>query len=293
MFTDSPATPARVEMLLEVVRKMSNRKLDAATIRALLQPEGLPGLTTSSGQAAETIAAARELELIVDQADGMIRPSRQRDTRSARTAVVEAIDERVLGDETVEPWFALFYSFLLGRGESAGSNADEARSWETRFERELFENARPVNRFNDTKYRGLRRWFRYCGLGWHDSEDRFHPNPYERIARRLQGIFRDSRNLQIDTFMVNLSEYCPELDGGHIFLKANKGWDRTSRVITPGLAHALIDLHLDGALILNCPLDSDGWSIAGASPPFDKDNIRSNRISNIRYSPPKGTRENG
>ena len=267
MFTDSEATPARVEMLLEVVRSMSGRKLDAPTIRQLLQPEGLPGLTAKSDQASRIISAARELELITDQADGMIRPARSRDHRSAKVALIEAIDQKVLSDDKVEPWFALFFAFLLGRDESAGSGAQSGIDWETRFERELFRDTKPSNRFNLDKYRGLRRWFRYSGLGWHDSDNTFHPNPYDRIARNLPIIFGKTRELAIDAFMERLSEVCPELDGGHIFLRANLGWDCASRTMTLGVAHALVDLHLDSVIILNCPLDSDGWSIAKAAPP--------------------------
>lgn len=293
MFTDSEATPARVEMLLDVVRTMSDRKLDTSTIRQLLQPAGLPGLTSKSDQARSMIAAARELDLIEDHADGTIRASRLRDNRSSRDAVVEAIDEKVLRDDKIEPWFALFYAFLLGRDESAAAGPDAATTWEVRFERELFGGAKQNNRFNDTKYRGLRRWFRYCGLGWHDGDDRFHPNPYERVSRQFPAIFSKGRDMLIDAFMGRLSEQCPELDGGHLFLRANPTWDRSARAMSLGLSHALVDLHLDGIIVLNCPLDSDGWSIANATPPRDGVFLKSDLISSLRYVPVKGARANG
>ncbi|MDF0541186.1 hypothetical protein PX699_02425 [Sphingobium sp. H39-3-25] len=292
MFTDSEATPARVEMLLEVVRSMSGRKLDGPTVRQLLQPEGLPGLTSKSEQARSIMFAARELELIAEQPDGNLRPTRSRDNRSARSALVEAIDDKVLSDDKVEPWFALFYAFLLGRDESAAAGPQAGIHWETLFERELFSATKPANRFNPEKYRGLRRWFRYSGLGWHDGDDRFHPNPYERIARKLPTIFGKNRDLAIEAFIDSLSEICPELDGGHIFLRANPGWDRSSRTASLGLSHALVDLHLDRLIQLNCPLDSDGWSIAKAAPPFDRDHLKSDRITSVRYPVP-GARANG
>lgn len=293
MFTDSEATPARVEMLLEVVRSMSGRKLDSQTIRQLLQPTGLPDLTSKSDQAGRTITAARELGLIEDRSDGMIRASRARDNRTARTALIEAVDEKVLRDDKIEPWFALFYAFLLGRNESAAVGPEAATRWEARFDRELFAGAKQVNRFNESKYRGLRRWFRYCGLGWHDGDDSFHPNPYERVARQLPAIFNQKRDLQIDAFMERLSEQCPELDGGHLFLKSNPSWDKSARTISLGLSHALVDLHLDGVLVLNCPLDSDGWSIAKAAPPRDKGHLKSDRVSSVRFGHAKGTRADG
>lgn len=287
MFTDTEATPARVEMLLDVVRSMSARKLDAAVIKQLLQPAGLPSLTSSSTQAARTIFAARELELIEEQSDGTIRATRSRDTRSARRAVVEAMDDKILASDDVEPWFALFYAYVLGRDGSAPSDAGAIDQWVANFERDLFPVEKPTNRFNGSKYRGLRRWFRYAGLGWHDAEDCFHPNPYERVARRLPDIFGKDRELPIDLFLQRLSERCPELDGGHIYLKANTSRDRPARMLTLGVSHALIELHLDGALELDCPLDSDGWSIAKASPPRDSTHLKSDKISSVRRAASK------
>lgn len=287
MFTDTEATPARVEMLLDVVRSMTGRKLDATVIRGLLQPEGLPGRTEASDQAGRTIAAARDLDLIADQGDGMIRPARARDHRSARQAVLEALDQRILSDDSIEPWFALFYAFLLGRDAEAPAGPVPAKEWETRFERELFPSEKPTNRFNDTKYRGLRRWLRYAGLGWHDSAECFHPNPYSRLARQLPAIFESKRELSIDRFMERLAEKCPELDGGLLFQKANPGWEKGARSLTLGLAHALVDLHSDGVLTLDCPLDTDGWSIAKASPPRDSEHLKSDRVASVRYAPTK------
>lgn len=293
MFTDSEATPARVEMLLDLTRTMQSRKFDSSTVQQLLQPKGLPGLTSGSGQYRSVLSAAKELDLVQEQGDDMIRASRSRDTRSTQRAVVEAIDEKVLRDDSIEPWFALFYAFLLGRDESAALGPVAGAHWENRFERELFGGAKQPNRFNETKYRGFRRWFRYSGLGWHDGDDCFHPNPYERLERQLPAIFGKARELPIEAFMDRLSEQCPELDGGHIFLKANRDWDRSARVVTLGLSHALVDLHLDGKIELNCPLDSDGWNIAKAAPPNDGVNLKSDRIANVRYRAPSGARGNG
>lgn len=287
MFTDSEATPARVEMLLDVVRSMSGRKLDAATLKQLLQPTGLPGLKANSDQTRAILLAAKDLELVEEQADGSLRASRSRDPRPARIAVVEAIDEKVLARDDVEPWFALFYAYLLGRDASAAAGEAGSR-WEASFNADLYPGVKPDNRFNISKYRGLRRWFRYSGLGWHDGDNRFHPNPYERVLRQLPLIFEKAPELSIDDFMERLAKRCPELDGGFLFLKAND-WSASNRSLSMGLSHALIDLHLDGALTLNCPIDSDGWSLSKASPPRDGVDLKSDRVSSVRFSAQKGT----
>ena len=61
MFTDSEATPARVEMLLDLARSMHSRKFDPSTIQQLLQPSGLPGLTSRSNQYRIVLNAAKDL----------------------------------------------------------------------------------------------------------------------------------------------------------------------------------------------------------------------------------------
>jgi hypothetical protein len=291
MFTDSTATPTRVELLIDIARSMSSRKFDAQTVRELLQPTGLPGLSGKYQQTTDILSAARDLDLLVEDGDGQLKPTRQRDTRTARQVVLDAIDERVLQNESVEPWFALFYAYILGRNEVAKSG--EGDRWEAEFNRDLFANQPVANRFNKTKYVGLRRWFRYSGLGWHDSADAFVPNPYERLARAVSRIFKEKKRLEADDFMNALSITCPELDGGWIFMKANPLHDAKARRCTIGLSHALIDLHMDGVIELNCPVDSDGWSIASASPPYDGKSIKSDRFTSISLLPAYKERTNG
>jgi hypothetical protein len=129
---------------------------------------------------------------------------------------------------------------------------------------------------------------RYAGLGWHDGSDTFHPNPYERLRRKLPEIFSGAARLEADDFMTRLGAICPELDGGALFLEANP--DRSDRVrcCSAGLSHALVDLHLDGVLLLDCPPDSAGWSIAAAEPPMDGASLRAERVSAVQFPGPAG-----
>lgn len=267
MFTDKPTTPVRLEALIDLVRNMSGRKLTVDTVKDLMQPSGLPGLSASSSQAADTLSAARQLDLIAEEEDGLIRLSAPRERRSSRDLILQAFDEKVLSSHDVEPWFSLFYAYVLGQNESAG--AGQGKKWEIEFNNALFKGESVSNRFNETKYIGQRRWMRYVGLGWHDSEDAFQPNPYERVKRALPHIFSRAKALGADDFMWKLASHCPELDGGWIFKRANPGFDEQSRLCSGGLAHALVELHLDGVIALDCPLDSAGWSLEAAQPPRD------------------------
>lgn len=287
MFTDDSITPPRLEALVDLVRSMSTRRFTAATAKDLLQPDGLPGLSKSSNQATVALSAARQLGLISEAADGQITLARPRDKRPTRDIILDALDERVLAGRDVEPWFALFYAYLLGRNGNAPPG--KGGEWEIAFNRDVVRGAAVSNRFNATKYTGLRRWMRYAGLGWHDSSDIFHPNPYERLRRKLPEIFARDVRLDVAEFMVRLREACPELDGGVLFREANQEHDDRVRRCTAGLSHALVDLHLDGVLRLDCPPDSSGWSIAAAEPPMDDTSLRTERVAAVEFLGPEGT----
>jgi len=126
----------------------------------------------------------------------------------------------------------------------------------------------------------LHRWLNYVGLGWYDPVDSFQANPYERLLRALPSLFGRQHKLDADRFVTTLGATCPELDGGEIFLQANHEWQSADKKCSLGLSHALIELHLDGVIRLNCPADSAGWSVGEAEPPRD-DNFRSDRFAVI------------
>lgn len=269
MFTDGPVTPTRVEILIDLMRGLSGRKVDRPLLMQLLQPEGLPDFDPKKrDQSQQTIKAALELRIIED-ADGLLKLTVERkDKRTARQILLAALDEFVLSGTEVEPYFSLFYSYLLSLNAD-GCIEKSKDDWAVEFERDLFGGQRIENPFNATKLTGLHRWFSYAGLGWYDTGGVFQPNPYERLHRRLGVIFAGEAKLTGEEFMRRLPEACPELDGGAIFKRAAPSYDSYAKVCTLGLSHALIDLDQDGWIRLDCPRDSRGWSIEAASPPGD------------------------
>jgi hypothetical protein len=280
VFTDQPVTPARIEVLIDLLRNMGNRKYDQQTLYDVLQPEGIPKLNPKKGQAKETVSAARALDLLTEE-EGRIRLKRSHSERLTATEILlSAIDDRILSSTDVEPYFALFYSYLLAANKK-GAAYRLPKEWATDFNRDVYGNNLPKNKFNEDKYSGLRPWMSYAGLGWYDSEEVFQPNPYERLRRRLTKIFSGSDSLEGDKFMERLSNECPELDGGDIFRRANPKYSHSHKTCSLGLSHALIDLHSDGVIRLLCPRDSHGWSIELADPPLDNRYIRSERIDHV------------
>jgi hypothetical protein len=284
VFTDQPVTPLRLETLLDVVFDFaSSNPVSRETLCELLQPDGLPGLKESRVASAQSVRAATELEL-VEEVDGLLVPAshlRPRPPgRTARDMVLTAVDERVLAATRIEPWLAPFYAFLLGLNGQA-SVARDHQDWANRFNQAVFGFELPPNPLNKSKLEKLWRWLAYAGLGWVDPYGVFQCNPYERLQRAIPAIFGRDKSLEVDDFMQRMALACPELDGGQIFLQANPAYDQSPRTCTLGLSQALVEMHEVGLVVLQCPPDSQGWSIELAEPTRDGRALRSERVSTI------------
>jgi hypothetical protein len=120
-------------------------------------------------------------------------------------------------------------------------------------------------------------------LGWHDSKENFHPNPYGRLLRALPLIFGTSQKLEMNEFMERLADICSELDGGALYRRANRRYERSQRACSMGLSHALIDLHSDEHIRLYGDVDSAGWTVRSAEPTPDKKTFNSDRIDYVEF----------
>lgn len=282
MFTDGPVTPVRLEVLLDVLVKYQSG-LKREVIYDLLQPLPLSG--GSQNTAKETLSAGLQLGL-VEEKQSIIKLNKDYETKkSAKENILRATDQLVLSSLKVEFHLALFYAYYLGLSKDVYQRSNFRREdWANHFNKDIFNNKPQSNPFNATKHTGIDRWLSYLGLGWYDSSEQFQANPYERLLRTLPGIFSDKLKLKGDQFMIQLSHVCPELDGGDIFLTANKhrNYKLEDKQCTLGFSHALVDLHDDEIIRLHCPVDSRGWNIALAQPSRD-DTIKADRITLIEY----------
>ena len=279
MFTDSPAIPTRVECIVDLLRTYGRREWTRAEVIGVLQPKGLPDLTPNSPQAAESLKACVELELVAESAGKTELTDHDR-KQSTRDIVRSAIDRRVLDSTDIELYYAPFYSYLLGLGRHANVKR-QSQEWANAIAHDAPQVQGERNVFNGTKYTGLMRWYAYSGHGWFDPEGLFQVNPYERLLRRLPTIFDDNQQLTGDQFFKRVAANCPELDGGQIYRRVWPNYDDQNRTCSLGLSHALVDLHLDDRIRLHCSLDSRGWSIEAAQPPNDGKTLRSSRIDHV------------
>jgi hypothetical protein len=282
MFTDDAVTPVRLEILIDLLRK-SRGGLAREEIYRHLQPEALkPDSKLAPSKA--TVRAALDLELLAEETQGTlslrVSCKKKKDTRSA---VLSAFDEKALANTKVEKYFALFYSYYLGLGKAVYSRAKHSgEEWAKQFNADVFSGEPQDNPFNATKLTGLHRWFSYVGLGWYDPASNFQANPYERVLRALPTIFSGVRKLSSGDFMNQLARTCPELDGGEIFRQANRNWKSEDKQCSLGLSHAMIELHEDGVIALDCPADNQDWSLKEAEPPRD-DQFKGDRFSSIKW----------
>lgn len=284
MFTDDAVTPVRTEILVDLLRH-HNRGVARDDVYRLLQPKPLEP-DPKFAPAKATVRAALELGL-VDESGGVLSLSDSgKRAKGTRTAVLNAFDEKVLARTDIEKYFALFYAYYLHLGKMAHARANQSgEDWAMQFNKEVFLDEPQPNPFNKAKLTGLHRWFSYAGLGWYDPAESFQANPYERVERVLPSIFAKKRKLSSEEFMRSLAEACPELDGGELFRQANRTWNTEDKQCTLGLSHALIELHEDGAIYLNCPADCQEWSLREAEPPRD-DAFKGDRVASVEWRKP-------
>ena len=270
MFTVNPTTPAQLEVLLDVVYAMRQRKANAEGLRQLIQPKGLPGLTDNSRQFAHHLSAAEELGLVqADEHDDIRLTYTVRGDHQPRRVILAAFDRVALADARVEKWAGRFFAYLIVHEEAFPRTTGEVDLLANRFMSDLAPTVDKGNPMNLDKYRALMRWYPYVGLGWLDPAEVFVPDPTERVRRSLRTIWEKDRRLEADEFLERLGRACPELDGGALFNDATgSSYATSARQCTQALATALRRLHDEGDLVLRCPADSKGWALdrAGSGP---------------------------
>lgn len=283
MFIDNPTIPAQLEVLLEVIYAMRDRKADQSALKFLIQPKGLPGISDSSEHLEQHVKAARELGLVIQDADKNFRlTDRPRSPFNAKQTILRAFDKVVLSKTDIEKWASRFYSYLIVQNVDIGPDSSAKQELLAKeFMERLPSSIGTENPMNRTKYSGLVRWYCYAGLGWIDTVGRFVPDPTPRLKRALPEIWGNKKKMDIDEFMLRLAEVCPELDGGAIFQEVTTGQHNSAKKeFTQALATALWRLHDEDELRLICPNDSMGWRLDRAGDDIVKGEA-SNRVSQI------------
>lgn len=130
MFIDNPTVPVQLEVVLDLLFAIRQKNATAESVKTLLQPQGLPGLTNNSKQAQLHLSAAKELGLVAEEADGNLRLNYtvRNDRPTAREAILESFDRVVLGPPDVEPWFGRFYGYVIVQANDCIPTGEPVRS---------------------------------------------------------------------------------------------------------------------------------------------------------------------
>lgn len=284
MFIDNPTVPVQLEVVLDVLHAVRSKAASANSIERLLQPKGLPDLTPSSRQGAQHLSAARELKLITQDSEGNCRlvAAVREGKPTAKQMILEAFDRLVLSDVEIEPWFGRIYAFAIARSRLIPVPRDARDDLCAEFNAALPSHIEKANLANSTKLAHYLRWYCYVGLGWYDPAGSFVPDPTVRLRRSLPKIFGSSKRLDAADFMSSLSATCPELDTGALFTDvAGSAFNKADRVCTTGLAAALRNLHGEGVIQLDCPADSQGWSLERGGSERDNATLKSDRFDRV------------
>jgi hypothetical protein len=286
MFIDNPTVPVQLEVVLDVLHAIRTKTASTDSIERLIQPKGLPDLTSTGKQAAQHLSAARDLRLITQDDEGNYRLAKTvRDGKPTATQMIlEAFDQLVLSDTKIEPWFGRLYAFVIARSRFIPGPAVARVDLITEFKDALPPHIDKANPVNSTKLPNYLRWYCYAGLGWHDPAGTFVPDPTVRLRRSLARIFGSSTEMDASDFMSSLAAVCPELDGGALFSEvAASAFNKADRMCTSALAAALRNLHGEGVIRLDCPEDSQGWSLELGGSELDNETLKSDRFDRVLF----------
>jgi hypothetical protein len=285
VFIDNPTVPTQLEVVLDLLHAIRQKNAPADSVKSLLQPKGLPELTASSNQAALQLNAARELKLMAQDEEGHLRLTYSiRDGKpSAKEAIINAVDRIVLASADVEPWFGRLYGYVISQAnDEIPSESPARKDLCTQFNNALPGHIERANQLNDTKLPHYLRWYSYAGMGWRDPSKSFVPDPTERVRRALPKVFDGAQRLDAAPFMSSLALACPELDGGALFMDtATDHYNPADRVCTRALAVALRNLHDEGDIQLDCPKDSQGWSLERGGTVRNQETLHSDRFDRV------------
>ena len=135
MFTDGPVTPIHVEALIELFQSLEKQKIQRDTLYRILQPVYI---SKKNDQSKQAVQSATELGLLTEKNKYLYLTEHVTRSQSIRQAVLESIDEYILSRMDVEPYFALFYSYMLVLPATAVDKSNE--EWVTAFVCDVFKN---------------------------------------------------------------------------------------------------------------------------------------------------------
>ena len=264
LLNTAQVTPARLYALLRLVVRL--KKPQREDIQALLQPDILfqgkqenedeESGTNSYSASRNVYLAARHCNLIEELPDNTIQVRGDVETYLTSLDKFRTLMQQRVWNATIPEQnnylLNLYSAWYIVQNERIFTFED--KDFETRFNEELFENA-DERTFNMTKFVGWRTWASFLGIGWSvkrgiigNNREILAPDASQRLLRVLP-IFsakNGTREIQFRTFMQELAQTCPELDGGTLFdycRDASHGGGQYGNYMSLALSTGLRQLH--------------------------------------------------
>jgi hypothetical protein len=293
-------TPARLHALLRLVARL--KKPQREDILKLLQPDILflgkqenedEEISTNYSSSRNVYLAAKHCNLIEETSDGTIQLVRDVESYLGSLDKFRTLMQQRVWNATAPEQnnylLNLYTAWYIVQNEQVFTFDDKA--FETRFNEELFENA-DERTFNMTKFVGWRMWATFLGIGWSikpgivgTNREILVPDATQRLLRILP-LFSGkdgNRIINFSTFMQELAQCCPELDGGILFdycQGASHGGGQHGNYLSLALSTGLRQLHNTKYIeLVRQPDATDIWSLY----PADGLEINLKEVTHIRF----------
>jgi hypothetical protein len=275
-------TPQRVHALLKTVKELQHAKREA--IQDILQPRILlskDGKQSSANEEKQNtinkiITQALRFNLIIKDEQEVLRlapdiPKKIEDSSVYR----QFLQSRLCGvDNESEDNYILncFTAWFAVQNEKA-IISKQSETLSEYFNQQMFPSeqddteSRETRKFNSTKYNGWLSWASF--LGWVRKYDNVAvPDATNRLLGILNTVLNDKNKISITEFIARMSEVCPELDDGNLFIRvweSSRPTEEYGKKLTLMLSTALRTCEKLGYLELTTEPDaSDVWQLYDA-----------------------------
>jgi hypothetical protein len=268
-------TPHRLHSLVRLVSR-----LDSPTREELLNLLQPPGLIDNQDAAKAVYGAARQHNLIYEQADGDKKVTLHPDLScSAKVESVEAfrayMRQQLLGidDDGKDNYLLnLFTAWYVVQNERVFQHSK--RETIMRFNAELYPQEEADDQdqgraFNEVKFNAWLPWATFLGFGWSmrfGPTDMLMPDSYDRLKALVPDLLSEEEKfVPFGIFAGRLAKACPELDGGKLFemcWQASRGAEIRGNRLSLMLSTALRVLHKSGKIeLMRQPDATDMWQL--------------------------------
>ncbi|MCB9437720.1 MAG: hypothetical protein H6673_12160 [Anaerolineales bacterium] len=281
------ATPNRVYAMLKLIEELQSSSPSVDLVYSLLQPdsinknkesaESVYGILQNLGMVSLSQDTEKTVRLVDDSFLHSFDDFRTKMQQSLLGAIKPEENNYLLTQFTA--WYAVYNQRVLSL---------RREDLERKFHEDLYPSiiaSKSTRKINDTALLSWGLWARFLGFGreyaFARGQRTLLPNAYVRVNTLLPSLLPlDGSELPIQTFLDNLSSYCPELDGGLVFNRVYESvyaQSSTQTHLSLMLSSALNTLHINGIIELIDRADALNTRQLFPSQSYQ------NRVSHLRF----------